>query len=248
MKKKVSQGKPKRACIDCHFFLEAERYEVPDNFNAIPPQLNCYGTDHYELDSYYRERFRNKDFSGFTQGKLDCSFMCWNTWSEKACQDRYKTIVETNRNDCPDFFEYTEGMAIKTAIRHRDIKRENEKLALQQPAQNEVISHEAVTVVYNWSINGKEVCCNGQPIAELPPLQLDLFRCLYNNRGNDVNNEILEKCWKGAKVGSHNLTTTMGKINTKLEEGLNENNIKIKSRVIEPKKVIKKNVAYKLVT
>ena len=40
----------------------------------------------------------------------------------------------------------------------------------------------------------------------------------------------------------------MGKINRKLVEGLNQSNIKSKSRVIEPKKEDKKNVAYKLVT
>ncbi len=140
MHEKVSQRKLKRACIDCHFFIGAKFYEVPDIHDAIPPQLNCYGTEHYELEPYDREQFRNKDFSRFTVGNLACYFKCWQALSVKALQNRYKTIVETNRNDCPDFFEYTEGMAIKTAIRHRHIKREEEKLALLQlkPNKNEV--------------------------------------------------------------------------------------------------------------
>ena len=250
MNEKVSQRKLKRACIDCHFLTEVRFYGVPDVPDAIPPRVNQYGEIDKELDPYYRGQFRNKNFSSFSVGNLACYFKCWQALSVKALQDRYKTIVETNRNNCPDFFEYTEGMAKKTAIRHRDIKREDEKLALQQSAQIEGISHETEIVVYNWSINENEneVCCNGQPIAKLPTLQFKLFKCLYKKLGKDVKNEILEKCWEDTKVERHNLTTTMGKINRKLVEGLNQSNIKSKSRVIEPKKENKKNVAYKLVT
>ena len=250
MNEKVSQRKLKRACIDCHFLIGAKFYDVPDDVDAVPPQTNCFGTEHYELEPYDRGQFRNKDFSQFTVGNLACYFKCWKALSVKALQNRYKTIVETNRNDCPDFFEYTEGMAKETAIRHRNIRREDEKLALQQSAQIEGINHEAEIVVYNWSINENEneVCCNGQPIAKLPTLQFKLLKCLYKKLGKDVKNEILEKCWEGTKVGSHNLTTTMGKINRKLVEGLNQSNIKSKSRVIESKKENKKNIAYKLVT
>ncbi|KHE93617.1 MAG: hypothetical protein K8F52_04295 [Candidatus Scalindua rubra] len=121
MDKKVSQRKLKRACIDCHFLIKQEFYEVPDNHNAIPPQLNCYGTNHYELDSYYRVQFRHKDFSQFKKvGSLGCYLECWIERTKTSKQKWNKIIVETDRNDCCLFFQYKPTMSFKTAEKIRD--------------------------------------------------------------------------------------------------------------------------------
>ena len=73
MNEKVSQGKLKRACVDCLFLTELEFHRIPDDFSVDPPLLNGFDAVHYEPDSSDRERFMNKDFSRFENaGSLGC--------------------------------------------------------------------------------------------------------------------------------------------------------------------------------
>jgi DNA-binding response OmpR family regulator len=111
-------------------------------------------------------------------------------------------------------------------------------------------SNKTETVAYDWSINNtREVSCNGKYITKLPNLQFKLFECLYERQGKYVNNKRLEKCWGDNTVRySKSLPDTMSKIRIKLKKGLMKNKIQVKDKVIEPKQVKKKNVAYKLVT
>ena len=121
MEDEVTKGKAKRACVDCHFLIKAEFYEVPDEPDAVPPQVNCYGTYHYELDSYDREQFRHKDFTRFKSvGSLGCYLECWIERSKTSNQKWNKIIVETDRNDCCLFFHYKPTMSFKTAEKIRD--------------------------------------------------------------------------------------------------------------------------------
>lgn len=51
MNEKVSQGKLKRACVDCLFLTELEFHRIPDDFSVDPPLLNGVDAVHYEHDS-----------------------------------------------------------------------------------------------------------------------------------------------------------------------------------------------------
>ncbi len=105
------------------------------------------------------------------------------------------------------------------------------------------------TVAYDWSINKREVYCNGQYITKLPNLQFRLFECLLKKVGKYVKNETLEKCWGDNTVRYGKiLPDTMSKIRNKLKKGLVKNKIQVKDNVIEPKQEKKKNISYKLVT
>ncbi len=117
------------------------------------------------------------------------------------------------------------------------------------PTRQKEDSHMSKVADYNWSIKDtRVVCCNGQDIVKLAPLEFKLFKCLYKKQGKNVKNKTLEMCWEGSTVGRHNLTTTMNHISNKLKNGLADKNIPIKGAAIEPKKEDSKNVAYKLVT
>lgn len=48
MNEKVSQGKLKRACVNCLFLTEFKLHRIPDDFSVGPPLLNGVDAVHYE--------------------------------------------------------------------------------------------------------------------------------------------------------------------------------------------------------
>jgi len=168
----------------------------------------------------------------------------------KLLKDKYdkyeiSAIIKRKMDDQEENYLDVSGDIIKEYL-----GSDEEKSIVRSVAEIVELKERQEELSYAWSVNDCErmVLCNGQHIAKLPPLQFKLFECLYKKKDKYVKNKAIEKCWEGAKVGRHNLTTTMGKLNKKLEEGLSQNNIKIKSRVVEPKKENMKNVSYKLAT
>ncbi len=249
---KVSKRKAKRACIDCHFLMLAE-FELkswvattPDGQTLLDEGVNMSKVDRFQVSLDTREQIKKKDYSYIERAEgdhhynLGCYLECWSEFVAYAWKKRYETVVETDRSEC-FFFEYREDMSFEDA--EVTLKKH---AALGVRAQ----SNKTESVAYDWSINNtRDVFCNEQYIAKLPNLQFKLFKCLYNEHGKYVKNKKLEKCWGDNTVRySKSLPDTMSKIRTKLKKGLMKNKIQVKDKVIEPKQVKKKNVAYKLVT
>ena len=231
---------PQRACIDCHF-LTRDIVDIDDN--PDDERLNTARIlERDYLLSFPREQIKKKEDD--SDWWLGCWFEHWRGTDAIKKQDKYKIVLETERNDCPDFFEYRELRSFKSI---EELLRKREERAPLGVA-GQIKKSEAIG--YDWSIKDTgDVFCNGQLIARLPNLQFKLFERLYKKSGKYVKNETLEKCW-GDELPDYKetLPTTMSKLNAILEKGLKQNHIGIKSRVIEPKQERKKNVSYKLVT
>ena len=244
------KDKPKRTCIDCHFFMV-----IPQLDCGEPPMIGVDEDDNpvycdmknRTVDPHTRDFMLNNPRNArihFADNFCGCFHEFWVQADQDDYGKLYDVIVETDRSDCTMFFEYHPSMRFEAAGRVQD-----REILLSLNKKN-VKGNKVEAILYVWNIKDtRDIFCNGQHIVKLPALQFKLFKSLYKRSGKYVKNETLEKCW-GDEIPNYKeaVPTTMSKLNTKLEEGLTKNHIEIKSRVIEPKQENKKNVAYKLVT
>ena len=96
----------KRACIDCHF-LAHDHIDIDENPDDI--RLNTANTiKRTGLLPFYRKQIKEREDS-FCSGSdqwLGCYFEHWCGATVFVEKSKYKVVLETERNDCPDFFEY----------------------------------------------------------------------------------------------------------------------------------------------
>jgi hypothetical protein len=94
---------PKEACVNCHFLIEEHVTRA-----AKPTPL--------EVSEDKRARARNNDFSWLTAiSTPHCSRLVWSEGFGARPDDRFKTIVETDRKDFCFFFLWRPGMLLPAA-------------------------------------------------------------------------------------------------------------------------------------
>jgi|TARA_B100000315_G_scaffold36862_1_gene31459 hypothetical protein len=175
------QSKDKRACIDCHFLtllqIGGEHYEYPD-LDVIPSVI---GSNQVPLS--FREQIKKKEdltFESPFDGNdylLGCYEECWSELQPDTYKKRYKTVVETSRNDCIFFFENNPDMNLEAG-------RKTQERKLKIKPQQEVMSVET-TLSYNKT-TGKFRFGN------------DVSMAISKTQRTRVRNiaEKLMKCWK----------------------------------------------------
>ena len=88
---------PREACVNCHFFME---------LHAFPT-----GPSPLEVKAEKRALSRGNDFSWINHiMSLECSHLVWSEGFNAKPQDRFRTIVETERKGYCFFFPYHPGM------------------------------------------------------------------------------------------------------------------------------------------
>jgi len=95
-------GKPRQACVDCHFFLSERR--VSDTAHAN------------EVSEEQRKKCRDKDLTWHRDmHSLMCAFMVWDEGYKAPSNGLYGIIVETERKDACFFWPWHPGMLMPAA-------------------------------------------------------------------------------------------------------------------------------------
>ncbi len=208
------QTKAKLACIDCHF-LVIEKLKADYGFN--PPRL-CSTNDHFETSPTEREQIKRKEaiapdcpdeiemhIDGF-DFETCCHKDCWHGLYLRDHEDRYTTVVKTDRSDCFLFYQYRPTMDFEVADQFR-IKGE-----LSQSIQNKSKTV-AAPVAENVKPSEKQESENGRVITidrdrkllkyngtveKLEPKQLQLFELLWEKKDEVVQRSVIDKVlWPG---------------------------------------------------
>jgi hypothetical protein len=131
MEDEVAKGKAKRACVDCHFLMQKVFNEYTERGELLTSPGE-YRTEHREVDCENRNNIRRSNFQFWFREECDILCCYHELWPKKHIDDvgdlvyvddifdeqkRYKTIVETDRNDCCFFLEYDPEKNFKAAAK-----------------------------------------------------------------------------------------------------------------------------------
>lgn len=126
--------------------------------NYIPPPEE-YRTEHREVDCENRNNIRRSNFQFWFREERNTFCCYYELWPKKHIDDvgdlvyvddifdeqkRYKTIVETDRNDCCFFFEYDSEKNFKAAEKMRD-----KRASLEIPKPQQEVKSIETTLSYN---------------------------------------------------------------------------------------------------
>lgn len=97
-------GKPRQACVDCHFFVSQYR-----DASGVHPSV---------VSEENRDLSRRNDFSWCDAYRsLVCNFMVWDQGVHFDLERRHEVIVGTERTDSCFFFPWRHGMLLPAARR-----------------------------------------------------------------------------------------------------------------------------------
>lgn len=96
-------GSPRRACVDCHFFVQEYRDEGSG-------QPHCTG-----IEQEHRELARRNDYSWHKWGSLRCHFLVWDEGYQFDPDRRHEVIVKSERAGFCFFWPWRPGMLFPAA-------------------------------------------------------------------------------------------------------------------------------------
>jgi hypothetical protein len=165
------------------------KYCEADSRNPQIQKVKIYGTDErsQEIEKYYRDEIKKGEKCSKLFGEFDLlhCYASQNYWWEnrslaaydlRTDEGRYETIVETDRNDCQNFYKYTPGMNLGVA--RKNVEREKGK----QPEGK----------VYNADSKTEKICGITKQRGRKPkhPNNGDFMAILNDILGDDKNSSL----------------------------------------------------------